>query len=94
MINMWWFPKIGVPPNHPFIDAAIGVSPFKEPPICISHGIHDNAYRGYKRFTMHEMNIPSGNDPKLTSKRKGVVIFRQAKNILKHLQTHFEGFPC
>ena len=61
MINMWWFPQIGAPPNHPFIDGfclinhpAIGVSavsPFKEPPICISHGIHDNTYRGYKPFT-------------------------------------------
>ena len=33
--TIWWFPKIGVPPNHPFIDKfsiinppAIGVAPF------------------------------------------------------------------
>ena len=38
-IPKWWFPEMGVPPNHPFIDGfsminhpAIGVSPFIETP--------------------------------------------------------------
>ena len=37
-IYIWWFPEIGVSPNHPFIDVfsinhpAIGVPHFRKPP--------------------------------------------------------------
>ena len=38
-LNIWWFPEIGVPPNHPFLD---GIFPYK--PTILGYPIYGNPH--------------------------------------------------
>ena len=59
--SIWWFPEIGVPPNHPFLDGIfhykasfLGIPPFMEPPISIPRPF-EITLRNHQRFHYHPL---------------------------------------